>query len=174
MPRSALLPRLVFCAVVGVVALGRFTAQQAAGVYTAEQAQSGRALYDRNCAGCHGAGFEGSGDAPALAGGTFLLKWRPKMVSELFGLVLETMPPANPGSLDESAALNATAYILQRNGAQAGPLALRPGDTNQVGAIATGQAPSAVVPVQGRGGRRRAQSSATLAEPLTPSYPTAP
>src|SRR5216683_2686035 len=101
MPRSTLLSRLLFCAVVGVVALGRFTAQQAAGVYTAEQAQSGRALYGRNCAACHGADFEGSGDAPALAGGTFLLKWRPRMASELFGLILQTMPPTNPESLGE-------------------------------------------------------------------------
>ncbi len=47
-----------------------------------------------------------------------MLKWRPKMVSELFGEILQTMPANNPGSLSEAAALNATAYILQRNGAR--------------------------------------------------------
>ncbi len=73
--------------------------------------------------------MEGSGDAPALVGGTFLLKWRPKMVSELFGDILQTMPASNPGSLGEAAALNATAYILQRNGAAAGQQALIPGAT---------------------------------------------
>src|SRR5260221_2665397 len=121
-PMPSLLVRLLLFAASGGLLLAQ---------YTAAQAQAGRALYGQTCTACHGADFEGSGDAPALAGGTFLLKWRPKIVSELFGLVLQTMPPANPGSLDESAALNATAYILQRNGAQAGPLALRPGDTTQ-------------------------------------------
>src|SRR5690242_20326757 len=82
---------------------------QPAGVFTTEQAQSGRAIYDRNCSGCHGANFEGSGDAPSLAGGTFMLKWRSKMVSELFGEILQTMPPTSPGSLGEQGSLSATA-----------------------------------------------------------------
>ena len=59
-------------------------AQGSAPYFTAAQAQSGRAIYDQNCSGCHGSNFEGSGDAPALSGGTFMLKWGPKMVSELF------------------------------------------------------------------------------------------
>ena len=96
-----------------------------AGVYRRAGAGGG-AVYAQNCSACHGANFEGSGDAPALAGGTFRLKWGPKMVSELFGLILQTMPPTNPGSLGEAAALNATAFILQRNGAQPGQTALTP------------------------------------------------
>jgi len=96
--------------------------------------------------------LEGSGDAPPLAGGTFMLKWGPKMVSELVGTILETMPPADPESLDEGAVLNATAYILQRNGAQAGHAALTAGATTRIDAIATGRAQSASVPGQGRGG----------------------
>src|SRR5215468_10678510 len=95
-------------------------AQQQPAVFTAAQAAGGRALYDRVCSGCHGADFEGSGDAPSLSGGSFFLKWRGKMVSELFGTILQTMPPTAPNSLGEEAALNATAYILQRNGARPG------------------------------------------------------
>jgi alcohol dehydrogenase (cytochrome c) len=125
--------------------------RQPIGAFTAAQAQSGRAIYDRNCAGCHGVGFEGSGDAPPLAGGTFMLKWGPRMVSELFGEILQNMPPANPGSLGELAALNATAYILQRNGAQAGRQALAPGATTQIGAVAIGRAPPAQPAAQGAG-----------------------
>jgi len=98
--------------------------------------------------------MEGSGDAPALVGGTFLLKWRTKMVSELFGDILQTMPASNPGSLSEAAALNATAYILQRNGAAAGQQALSGGVTTLISAIATGRAP-ANAPAQG-GNRRPA------------------
>jgi alcohol dehydrogenase (cytochrome c) len=77
------------------------------------------------------------------------------MVSELFGLILQTMPPTNPGSLGEAAALNATAYLLQINGAGAGQTALTGGVTTPIGAVASertqgvGQAP----PVSGRGGR---------------------
>jgi alcohol dehydrogenase (cytochrome c) len=153
MQRSRLPFRLLTSAALGAVTLAVAAAQQSAGVFTAEQAQSGRAIYDRNCSACHGLDFQGSGDAPALAGGTFMLKWRPKMVSELFGVILQTMPPTNPGSLGEAAALSSTAYILQRNGAQAGPQALAAGLATQIGAIATGQAPPAAAPAQGRGGR---------------------
>src|SRR5579864_4045245 len=137
---SALLSRLLFSVVFGTVALGIAAAQQS-GVFTSAQAQSGQAVYNQICSACHGANFEGSGDAPGLAGGTFLLKWRPKMVSELFGVILQTMPPTNPGSLGEAAALNVTAYILQRNGAQSGQQALTPGVSTLISAIATGRAP---------------------------------
>ena len=90
MPRSALLSRLRLSAALAVVVPGLGAAQQA-GVFTVGQAQLGRALYDRNCAACHGSDLEGSGDAPALAGGAFMLKWGPKMVSEIFGLILQAM-----------------------------------------------------------------------------------
>jgi alcohol dehydrogenase (cytochrome c) len=154
---SALLARLLLTFV--LLALGAAplmlvtaqTPQPSAGIFTAAQAESGNAIYTQNCAGCHGVNFEGSGDAPPLAGATFMLKWRPRMVSELFGEILQTMPPTNPGSLGELAALNATAYILQRNGAPAGPQALTPGVTTPIGATATGQAPAGAP--AGRGGR---------------------
>src|SRR4051812_25084000 len=102
MKRSALLCRFLCGAgfvafALSVVTGQRAAAQQAgAAVFTAAQAQNGRAVYDQNCSACHGANFEGSGDAPALEGGTFRLKWGSKMVSELFGVILQTMPPTNP------------------------------------------------------------------------------
>src|SRR5215472_3321580 len=150
MPRSALLSRSLVSGLLVVGVSDIITAQQPAGGFTAEQAQSGRALYDRNCAACHGIDLEGSGDAPPVAGGTFMLKWGPRMSSELFGLILQTMPPANPGSLDEAAALNTAAYILQRNGARAGQEMLRASLTTRIGAIA-GRVPSASASAQGRG-----------------------
>jgi alcohol dehydrogenase (cytochrome c) len=146
MQRASLLSRLFFCAFVGAITLSfvamPLAAQQSAGAFTDAQASSGSSVYAQNCAGCHGMNLEGSGDAPALVGGTFLLKWRPKMVSELFGDILQTMPASNPGSLGEAAALNVTAYILQRNGAAAGQQALTPGAATLISAIATGQAPA--------------------------------
>ena len=132
------------------------TAQQPAGsaVFTAAQGQSGQAIYAQNCSACHGASFEGSGDAPALAGGTFLLKWNPKPVSELFGYIMQEMPPANPGSLGEQASLSVTAYILQRNGAAAGPQALTAASTMPISSIANAQAAASQAQAPaGRGGR---------------------
>ena len=143
------LSRLFWCA---LFAAGAVSAQPA-GVFTIAQAQAGRAVYEQNCSACHGANFEGSGDAPSLAGGTFMLKWGPKMVSELFGEILQTMPPTNPGSLGEPAALNATAFILQSNGAQPGPQALNGSASMLIRTIANGQAPPPNTPAQGRGGR---------------------
>src|SRR5258707_6718980 len=102
--------RVLISAVFGILTLSPAGAQQLGGIFTMAQAQSGRGLYDRNCSACHGATFEGSGDAPALAGPNFMLKWGPKMASELFGVILQTMPPTNRGSLGEEGALNATAY----------------------------------------------------------------
>ena len=63
-----------FVLTAGVTALG---GQQSASrsVYTAEQAQAGRALYEGACAGCHRTDLQGSFEAPALAGGNFLNDW---------------------------------------------------------------------------------------------------
>src|SRR5690349_10347016 len=163
MRRSALYSRWVLSTAAGLLPLPEVVAQPApqrsAGVFTADQAQSGRAVYDRNCSACHGMNFEGTGDAPSLAGGTFMLKWRSKMVSELFGEILQTMPPTNPGSLGEAAALNVTAYILQRNGAQAGEQSLAAANVTPIGTIATGQAPAQG---GGRGGGGRGGGSMVL------------
>ena len=146
------LSRLFWCAVFSAMTAGMVSAQPA-GVFTSAQAQAGRAVYEQNCSACHGVNFEGSGDAPSLVGGTFMLKWGPKMVSELFGEILQTMPPTNPGSLGEPAALNATAYILQRNGAQPAQQALTGSVSTLISTIANGQAPAANTQGQGRAGR---------------------
>ncbi len=150
MRRSALLSRLFLSAVCGMLALPVAGLAQTPAAFTAEQASNGGGVYSQNCAACHGINMEGSGDAPALVGGSFLLKWRPKMVSELFGEILQTMPANNPGSLSEAAALNATAYILQSNGAAAGQQALTGGATTPISAIATGRAPAAAAPAGNR------------------------
>ncbi len=149
MRRSALLSRLLLSGVSGIVALSFVALPQTPSAFTAEQASNGGGVYSQNCAACHGLNMEGSGDAPALVGASFMLKWRPKMVSELFGEILQTMPANNPGSLSEAAALNATAYILQRNGAAAGQQALSGGATTLISAIATGRAPANAAPPAG-------------------------
>ncbi len=149
MQRSTLPARLLLSAALGAAALDIAAAQQSTGVFTASQAQSGLAIYNQSCSACHGVSLQGSGDSPAVAGGTFMLKWGPKMVSELFGVILQTMPPTNPGSLDEAAALNTTAYILQRNGAQPGEQELTSGQATLINAIAIGAPASSNTQVDG-------------------------
>jgi alcohol dehydrogenase (cytochrome c) len=78
-----------------------------------------------------------------------MLKWGPKMVSELFGVTLQTMPPTNPGSLDEEAALSTTAYILQRNGAQPGEQPLTSAEATLINSIAMGAPASSVTQAEG-------------------------
>src|SRR5438876_7778935 len=155
MKRSAFVSRVFCAAAFAALPLAVLVGQQAASrppVFTAAQAQAGAAVYAQNCSACHGANFEGSGDAPSLAGGTFRLKWGPKMVSELFGIILQTMPPTNPGSLGEAAAVNATAFILQRNGAQAGQTPLNSGTATLIGAVAACQGGGANAQAPARAG----------------------
>ncbi|MCM3879229.1 MAG: PQQ-binding-like beta-propeller repeat protein [Vicinamibacterales bacterium] len=131
----------------------RVGGQQATGAYTAAQAQAGQAAYGTQCAGCHGADFEGSGDAPALAGGTFRLKWGPKPVNELIETILDTMPPTNPGALGEQGTINVAAYILSRNGVAVGQRDLTRTTTTVFNQLPAGQGPPAGAQAGGRGGR---------------------
>jgi len=154
---------LPLSAVTGTLAasilLGQPATQSSAGPFTDAQAQAGRAVYGQSCAGCHGANFEGSGDAPSLFGGTFLLKWRTKMVSELFGDILQTMPSTSPGSLGETATLNVTAYILQRNGSTPGEQPLTPSAAMLIASIASREPSGGGAAGRGRGGRGTAPAA---------------
>jgi cytochrome c5 len=69
------------------------------GVYTAEQAKRGEALYKEQCSACHGDNLEGSGPMPPLAGKDFLANWQGKTVGDLFEKTSTTMPATAPGSL---------------------------------------------------------------------------
>src|SRR6185295_18959298 len=118
---------------------GQETQPTAAGVYTAAQAQAGQTAYRQNCAGCHGADFRGSGDAPAVAGADFTAKWGPRAVNDLFTFLVQSMPPANPGSLGETGTLAVTAYLLQINGARDGQQPLTATVSTPINALLTGR-----------------------------------
>ena len=127
--------------------------QQATGAYTAAQAQAGQALYATQCAGCHGADFEGSGDAPSLAGGTFRLKWGTKPVNELIETILDTMPPTSPGALGEQGTINVAAYVLSRNGVAVGTRELLRTNLTVFSQLPTGAGPAAAGQAGAAGGR---------------------
>ncbi|WP_156680426.1 PQQ-binding-like beta-propeller repeat protein [Sphingomonas profundi] len=87
--------------------------------FTAAQAASGRVIYDRECAACHGASLEGVA-GPALAGTHFAQMWASgrKTVDDLFHIMRSMMPLQAPRSLTDQQYTDLTAYILSRNGYQ--------------------------------------------------------
>lgn len=85
------------------------------GVYTEDQANRGRILYEGNCSSCHGDRLMGFDDAPPLVGEYFLVPWRGLPLSELFVRIRSTMPGGSPGSLSVQAYADVVAYLLQRN-----------------------------------------------------------
>lgn len=77
------------------------------GVYTGEQAQTGRNLFDTRCGLCH---------TPAeFSGQIFQISWRNRPVGALFSQIRGAMPLDNPGSLTAEEYAAVVAYILQLN-----------------------------------------------------------
>jgi mono/diheme cytochrome c family protein len=83
-----------------------------AGVYTAEQAKRGEAVYKEQCAACHGDNLEGSGPMPALAGPDFAKAWKGKTVADLFEKTHTSMPATAPGSMTEKQTADVLAYMF--------------------------------------------------------------
>ncbi len=90
------------------------------GVYTAEQAERGEAVYKSYCLSCHQADFSGTEEASALAGEPFMESWREDTVGNLYTRVRNLMPFDDPASLSDDAYLDSVAYLLQVNGFPAG------------------------------------------------------
>src|SRR6185437_2769867 len=112
------------------------------GSYTAAQAAQGRAVYQRECAGCHLPDLKGAGDAAPLAGADFIASWGRRSPRELMSFMHLTMPPTRPGALSTEEYQSVAAFILQQNGAAAGNQPFAPSDI-AIGTIASGQAPAA-------------------------------
>jgi mono/diheme cytochrome c family protein len=104
------------------------------GVYTAEQAQQGKALYQQQCAKCHGNALEGSGKNVPLTGDAFLDKWTDQTLADLFMKTNATMPASDPGTLTPDDTSRVLAYILSMNKFQPGKNPL-PTDPDGLGAI---------------------------------------
>jgi mono/diheme cytochrome c family protein len=89
-----------------------------AGVYTADQAKRGEALYKENCAACHGEDLAGSGPMPALAGNDFIANW--KNVGDLYEKINTSMPATAPGSLSPQQTTDIVAFMLGKSNYPAG------------------------------------------------------
>jgi alcohol dehydrogenase (cytochrome c) len=125
---------------------------------SAQQAEAGRSLYQGRCSSCHAPDLGGN-EAPQLSGSNFMAAWGTRTAGELVGYIQKSMPPGNPGSLDEQSAVNLAAFILAANGAQPGNQALTAAAAFPIRSVANGRPaitliPGGPVPAGAAGARR--------------------
>lgn len=100
------------------------------GIYTSDQAQRGQALYQQQCAACHGDNLEGDAQTdrakrlnralPPLSGDGFKGNWNGRPLSDLFDKIRNTMPWDDPGKLSLKQNADILAYVLKANQFPAG------------------------------------------------------
>ena len=95
------------------------------GVYTTEQANRGKPVYDGKCASCHGSMATVTPDmAPLLNDSGFQNLWRDRSLAQLFSRIRETMPQDKPNTLSPQETADIVAYILNANQLPAGDMPL--------------------------------------------------
>jgi S-disulfanyl-L-cysteine oxidoreductase SoxD len=112
------------------------------GVYSADQAAQGKAIFADKCATCHGADLNGAEMAPPLVGATFLGDWVGQSADDLFTRIHTTMPANDPGSLSNAQAQQVMAYILSANQFPAGSAALPSDDAGLAQIAITAEKPA--------------------------------
>lgn len=100
--------------------LVRGQSDAAAGIYTADQAHRGEALYKAQCTSCHGDALDGTGPYPPLTGNDFLSKYEGQPALNVYDMIQKLMPATAPGSLTRPQAADLLAYILSYNKFPAG------------------------------------------------------
>ena len=127
----------VFIMALSVVLVARQQPAQfaaAAPVFTAQQATAGKAAFAKTCAMCHMPDLSGNNEVPQLAGMNFRSTWRARTTKDLLDYMTAAMPPGGPAQTAETYA-SLAAYVLQSNGAVAGPDALGTATIVTVGAL---------------------------------------
>ncbi|MFU8889523.1 MAG: c-type cytochrome [Trueperaceae bacterium] len=137
LPRAALFPFLVALGV--SIALAGSPSDEPAAVpadalpIEEAQVEAGRSGYAHHCAVCHGAQLEGMAHFPTLRGATFQRRWAERTLGELYTYVHDLMPLGAGGSLDEDSYAAIVAYLLARNGVEAGETPFDPENEGQFG-----------------------------------------
>jgi mono/diheme cytochrome c family protein len=90
------------------------------GIYSADQAHRGEALYQKQCVSCHGSALDGAGPYPPLSGDDFLTKYEGQPTVNVYDMIQKLMPATAPGSLTRPQAADLLAYILSFNKFPAG------------------------------------------------------
>ncbi len=148
---------------VALIASAPLPAQQAqpgASPYTTAQADAGEAVYRGRCAVCHRGNFQGSFEAPELAGPNFRNTWGSRPLSELLELVSATMPPDEAGTMSPQETTAVIAYILRANEIRSNGTPLTMASTaSVVPGMAVASGGGGVPPVPGRPGTARSAES---------------
>jgi len=123
---DALLVTTLVFAVGGVVSLTQSADTVKNGVYTSEQANRGKSLYEKKCTECHGSmDTPTPAMAPLLNDYGFQVAWKDRTVGQFFTRIRETMPQNEPNTLSPEEVADIIAYVLSANqmptGAQALP-----------------------------------------------------
>jgi len=88
------------------------------GVYTAEQAELGKPIFEQNCSTCHNADYYK----------TVFQTWRGQPMQYLFEQIMSAMPADKPGALLDSEYEDVFAYVLQITGFPEGDTRLEYGN----------------------------------------------
>jgi mono/diheme cytochrome c family protein len=96
------------------------------GVYTAAQAERGKAIFEAKCTACH--------DTARFTGDVFLDAWVGKPLKDVFDVASGTMPEDNPGSLPQQEYGDILAFFLRLNEFPAGEAELK-GEASAMAAI---------------------------------------
>jgi mono/diheme cytochrome c family protein len=96
------------------------SAPAADGIYSADQAHRGEALYQKQCVSCHGSALDGTGPYPPLSGDDFLSKYEGQPALNLYDMIQKLMPADKPGTLSRPDAADLLSYILSFNKFPAG------------------------------------------------------
>ena len=137
MKLSRALPVIAFSLVASAAFTTHSLSAQSGGVYTADQAKAGAAIFAAQCSACHGQKLEG-GAGPQLAGTDFMGKWTGQTADDLRDVIASQMPLTNPGSLKPNEVLELLAYILQQNNYPAGATELTAPKTKTVKIVKQG------------------------------------
>jgi len=84
-----------------------------AGVYTAAQAERGKAVYAAVCAECH--------ELEDFTNEDFRSEWNGVSLYEFFETIRTTMPDENPGTLTRAQYVDVVTYVLKLNELPEGP-----------------------------------------------------
>ena len=102
------------------------------GVYTAAQAEQGKVPFTGLCRRCHSDNLEGSERGPALKGEAFMNNWDQQDLDRLRAKIRDTMPPDDPGKLNDEDYIGIVSYILQANGYPKGSTNLDAGSLSSI------------------------------------------
>ncbi len=118
-------PWFMCAGVVFVVAASSILDGQQPSFYAASQVRTGRGVYQRACASCHGRTLDEGNGGPPLKGEIFQERWNERTVAELFDLVSRSMPPTAERDITSQEYADLIAFLLQSNGVPAGRESLK-------------------------------------------------